>query len=112
MSAFNPSWIEIGAPDARRTRDFFAGLFDWPFETTGEGFSVAGAPGVGLHGGDPARDMVIYFRVEDLDAAVARVRALGGTAPDPQPADPRFGRFVECKDVDGVKFGLHQPNGE
>jgi predicted enzyme related to lactoylglutathione lyase len=109
MSTVRPAWIEIGAPDAARTRDFFHRLFGWGFQAEGSGYATAD-PGVptGLHGGDDARDMVIYFGVPDLDAAVARVRELGGTAPDPGPPDPRFGRFVECKDVDGVKFGLHQ----
>jgi len=36
------------------------------------------------------------------------VRAAGGTAPDPGPAEPEFGRFVECRDDQGVRFGLRQ----
>lgn len=104
------SWIEIGAPDATRTRDFFAALFGWRFDDVGGGHATRDSGvGAGIHGDDPDRNMVVYFAVADLDAAVARVRALGGTAPEPGPADPRCGRFVECKDADGVRFGLRQP---
>jgi len=111
MTTPTAAWIEIGAPDATRTRDFFAQLFGWRFEPVGGGFATTDSGvGAGLHGDDPSRDMVVYFGVDDLDAAVAKVRALGGSAPDPGPADPRFGRFVECKDADGVKFGLHEKN--
>lgn len=104
------SFLEIGAPDATRTRDFLAGLFGWRFEAVGGGHTTEDSGvAIGLHGGDDDRNIVVYFEVADIDAAVARVRALGGTAPDADAGDPRFGRFVECKDPDGVRFGLRQP---
>jgi uncharacterized protein len=103
------SFLEVGAPDAGRTRDFLHGLFGWRFEPVGGGFSTDDSGvSIGLHGGDDDRNMVVYFEVADIDAAIARVRALGGTAPDADAGDPRFGRFVECKDPDGVRFGLRQ----
>lgn len=111
MTTPTAAWLEIGAPDATRTRDFFAALFGWRFDAVGQGFATRDSGvGAGLHGGDDDRNMVVYFGVEDIDAAAARVRELGGTAPEPGPADPTFGRFVECKDADGVRFGLHQRN--
>jgi predicted enzyme related to lactoylglutathione lyase len=37
------------------------------------------------------------------------VRELGGKAADPGPAEAAFGRFAQCEDPQGVRFGLHQP---
>jgi predicted enzyme related to lactoylglutathione lyase len=64
--------------------------------------------GVGMHGHDDDRTIVVYFAVDDIESAVERVRALGGTSDDPGPAIEGFGRFVECRDPQGVRFGLHQ----
>ena len=48
-----------------------------------------------------------------MDAALARVRELGGTvepSPDVDPdADSEYGRFALCSDDQGSPFGLHQP---
>lgn len=62
---------------------------------------------VGLHGND-AGGAVPYFRVENIEAAVAHVRALGGTAEDFIANEPGFGRFCNCTDPQGLRFGLHQ----
>ena len=42
---------------------------------------TGGIPG-GLHGGDPGAAPYLFFRVDDIDAALARVRELGGTVED------------------------------
>ena len=52
--------------------------------------------------------------VDDLDAAVERVRELGGEVDEMDTgggdeADARFGRFRFCRDDQGSAFGLHQP---
>jgi predicted enzyme related to lactoylglutathione lyase len=52
--------------------------------------------------------VVVYFRVDDIEAAVRRVRELGGEADDPGLAETG-GRFVSCRDDQGLAFGLHQP---
>ena len=109
--AGNASFIEIGVTGGNRARTFYGALFGWSFEPMGgENFAVTTPNiGAGIHGDDPDAIMVVYFEVVDIDAAVRRVRELGGTAPEPGPEDPRFGRFVECRDDQGVRFGLCQP---
>ena len=48
---------------------------------------------------------LFYFPTSDLDRAVARVRALGGTATDPMALQP--GSFLAaCEDPQGAAFGL------
>ncbi|MGW4230793.1 VOC family protein [Streptomyces sp. NPDC004980] len=110
------SFFELGAGDAEQARTFYGGLFGWTFEPgPGGGFAI-GTPNVpgGLHGGDPGSGPYLFFAVDDLESAVARVRELGGTADgidlgDDDASAARFGRFQLCHDDQGSPFGLHQP---
>jgi predicted enzyme related to lactoylglutathione lyase len=108
------SFIELGVEDAERGRAFYEGLFGWRFEPSGQGFGVT-LPNVagGMHGGDRGASPYVFFRVDDLDAALDRVRELGGTLEEAHEGDEesvaRFGRFRLCRDDQGSPFGLHQP---
>jgi uncharacterized protein len=104
------SFIELGVPNGAKARDFFGRLLDWPAQDRGsDNYLFETSPvQVGLHPNDPRASMIVYFAVPDLDAAVARVRSLGGQAGDPGADEEGFGRFVECRDDQGVVFGLRQ----
>lgn len=111
------SFIEFGAADAMTARSFYGRLFGWTFEAGpgGDGYAIDGA-GVpaGVHGGDPAAAPYVFFKVDDLDAAVATVQRLGGTAESMSGADDEetiaiFGEFRLCRDDQGSPFGLHRP---
>jgi predicted enzyme related to lactoylglutathione lyase len=114
--AGEPSFFSIGVADAGRGRVFYGELFGWQMEPTGGGFAVAtpGTPG-GIHGGDPEASPYLFFRVDDIAAALERVRELGGTIEETDHGDDdpetiaRFGRFKLCRDDQGSSFGLHQP---
>jgi uncharacterized protein len=107
-----PSFFEIGVPDAKRARTFYAQVFDWTFHPWPDSdmawIETPGARG-GIHDDDPEHRIEIYFAVADIEAAVARVRQAGGQADDPRPQEEGFGRFTACRDDQGVPFGLHQP---
>jgi predicted enzyme related to lactoylglutathione lyase len=56
----------------------------------------------------------VFFAVDDIDAAVARVKELGGTVDEVdveggEESQAQFGRFKLCRDDQGSPFGLHQP---
>lgn len=112
-----PSWFEIGVADAAKARTFYGGVLGWEFETAGaeDAGAVIRTGGVdgGLHGGDPGATPYVFFRVDDMDAALDRVRELGGKvepSPDVDPdSDSEYGRFALCSDDQGSPFGLHQP---
>jgi predicted enzyme related to lactoylglutathione lyase len=113
------SFFELGTDDVERARAFYEGLFDWRFEPgpSGKGF-VIGTPNVqgGMHGGDRGASPYVFFAVDDIDAAVERVRELGGGVEQPdedgdEDSAARFGRFKLCRDDQGSPFGLHQPPG-
>lgn len=111
------AFVEIGVDDVERGRAFYESLFGWRFETgpSGQGYAIS-LPNVagGIHGGDKGAAPYLFFSVDDMDAAVARVQELGGTVDDVDvEGDERtvgqFGRFKLCRDDQGSRFGLHQP---
>ena len=52
---------------------------------------------------------IVAFGVEDIEAAVAKVRALGGTAADPADSGGH-GVWAECTDDQGTRFALFVRN--
>ena len=76
------AFFELGVADAEKGRAFYEALFGWSFEPgpSGNGFEIT-TPTVrgGIHGGDRGARPYVFFAVGDMDAAVARVRELGGT---------------------------------
>jgi predicted enzyme related to lactoylglutathione lyase len=111
-------FIELGVADAERARAFYTGVFGWTMDQgpSGKGFVIDanGVPG-GLHPDDPQASPYVFFGVEDLDAALGRVRERGGEVVDMDVSgdDPdtvaRFGRFKLCRDDQGSPFGLYEP---
>lgn len=115
--AGRPAYFEIGVGDADRGRTFYGELFGWRFEPgpSENGFVISGLnmPG-GMHGGDAGATPYLFFEVDDMESALARVRELGGEVQEPagvgdEAAVARFGHFRLCRDDQGSPFGLHQP---
>jgi predicted enzyme related to lactoylglutathione lyase len=73
-----------------------------------EGWIETGGIRGGLHGNDPGGGITVFFQVPDLDAALKTVKELGGEPGQARPDEPGFGRFAECHDDQGTRFGLHQ----
>jgi uncharacterized protein len=113
------AFFEIGVEDPERGRAFYEGLFGWSFEPgpSGQGFAIT-APNMpgGMHNRDAGATPYVFFRVDDIEAALGRVRELGGEVEDmdievDEESTARFGRFKLCRDDQGSRFGLHQPPG-
>jgi uncharacterized protein len=106
----NVSFLEIGSKDAAVSSAFFQELFGWQFTPMSEGGGWFQTPSIraGLHGDDPVPQLYVFFDVPNLTAAIARVRTAGGQAEDPGAIEPGFGRFSNCLDPQGIRFGLHE----
>lgn len=112
------SFFSIGVSDADKARAFYGALFGWGFAESPSGkgavIETINIPG-GIHGGDPGASPYLFFSVDDIEAAAARVRELGGRIGetddenDDEASIARFGRFKLCRDDQGSSFGLHQP---
>jgi len=95
--------------DSLSAREFYGSVFGWSFTpgSVSDGWQVQGpALGFGLHGGHPEASVLPMYSVTDVAAAVARVRAAGGTATD--PVQMPYGITSDCADDQGVQFYLGQ----
>jgi predicted enzyme related to lactoylglutathione lyase len=106
------SFIELGSSESDTTKSgpFFQKVFGWHFHPMPQGGGWFQAPRirVGLHGNDPGQQIYVFFEVPNLEEAIATVRAAGGEADPPMSEEPGFGRFSNCRDPQGIRFGLHQ----
>jgi uncharacterized protein len=57
-----------------------------------------------MHGGHARSTVLPMYRVDDIAAAVERVRAAGGTSTDPEQQP--YGVTAECTDDQGTRFYL------
>ncbi len=109
MNGARLSLVEFPADDPERARAFWEGLLGVTLHerTAGQGSgrqsSASGGPVVGVHerGRGPGDTQSLpYFEVDDMDAALARVRELGGTHVHPGTA------WSICRDSEGTPFAL------
>lgn len=103
-----PQLIEFPADDPERARRFWSGLLeaalDERAEAEGSGWQThIDGTNVGVHarGTGPGDTVSLpYFTVPDMDAAIERVKALGGSVIHPGS------RWAICRDSEGSPFGL------
>lgn len=100
-------YVSFEVVDSARARAFYGAVLHWSFTpgSVPDGWQVQGAM-AGLRGGFPQGTTLPMWRVEDLTAAVARVRAAGGTAAEPHTRP--YGQEAECADDQGTRFYLGQ----
>lgn len=104
-----PSYIELGVPDFDAARRFYGALLGWvPSHAEHGGQVETETLAIGIHGGDEEAHFEVFFAVDDLDAGIARLVELGGRVVGEVHDSGDFGRWVECRDDQGVRFGLRQ----
>jgi predicted enzyme related to lactoylglutathione lyase len=104
------SYITLGVPDLARAQAFYGAALGWRFTP---GRSEHGAqveevvPMIGVTDApDSVRGTVLAYRVDDIGAAVAAVRAHGGTIGDAH-REP-YAMAAEGVDNQGIPFYLHE----
>ncbi len=103
-------WFELPVADVDRAQAFYGELLEWRFEPFGgPDYQMVreAQPGGALTAGEPG-SATVYFASENLDAALQRVRELGGHADEPLDI-PGVGRMAHCRDDQGTRFSLYQP---
>ena len=102
-------YFTIPVADVVRGKAFYGGLFGWQFapDATDRYAHVTNTtPPGGLNAGQGSSPQV-WFRVAYIQAAVARVRELGGQADEPQESPS--GWSTACRDDQSTHFNLWQP---
>jgi predicted enzyme related to lactoylglutathione lyase len=117
-----PSWFELLTRDHAAAMDFYRSVFHLEVTVVGDSdefrYSTQRDPegGVDLAGVGDARSFLpegvpahwsIYWEVEDVDAAVDRVTALGGSVVLPGQDSP-YGRLATVRDPVGAEFKLRR----
>jgi len=103
------AYVTIQTVDDARARAFFGAVLGLQFSpgSVERGWNIPEiVPMSGLSGGHPAARVVPMYRVDDIAAAVLRVRELGGQATN--PAQQRYGITADCEDGQGTRFYLGQ----
>jgi uncharacterized glyoxalase superfamily protein PhnB len=101
------AYLTMQVIDGASARDFYGAVFGWTFTPgrVADGWEPHDpAPMHGMHGGNDYATQVPMYRVDDIAAAVERVRAGGGTASDPEQMP--YGVTANCTDDQGTPFYL------
>lgn len=113
------SWNELATRDLESAKSFYSELLGWTVKTGDVGggnmytgiFLDGDRPNGGMlemDGNWPAEipsHWMTYFAVDDVDAAAAKVKELGGSV-DVEPQDIPVGRFSVVSDPQGGSFTL------
>jgi predicted enzyme related to lactoylglutathione lyase len=113
------SWNELNARDVDVAKAFYSRVFGWDSETHTGGpmpyteFKLGGASIAGMLPIPPQAPpqmpshWLVYFAVDDIDAAAERVRALGGQVMMPRVQSPA-GVLSIVADPQGAPFAIIQ----
>jgi predicted enzyme related to lactoylglutathione lyase len=104
------AYVSLWVPDVERAAGFFSSVLGWRYGPRGgpESRQVVGTSlPHGLWGGQPRSTLMACYAVEDIEAAVDRVRSAGGTAEEAHE-EPN-GLIADCVDSEDVRFAVFEP---
>jgi uncharacterized glyoxalase superfamily protein PhnB len=103
-------YFTLPVADVPKAKRFFGAVLGWQFAATDNGHieNISAPPGaVATSTDDGPR---LWFVVDDIHTAVARVRAAGGTAQE--PVNYESGWSADCVDDQGTVFSISVPSPE
>jgi len=112
-------WNELGTTAAKKSSEFYTKLFGWTANTQQMGnmnytsFMNGARPAAGMYvltaemlsQGIPP-NWLVYFAVDDADAAADKIKSLGGEIVTPLTDIPEVGRFAVAEDPQGGHFAF------
>ncbi len=123
MDAFRQgafSWCELLTTDVEAAKKFYSELFGWNIEPVAgalhqdmqynlvkvDGTEIGGIMAVPPQAQGMPPSWGTYVTVDDVDAAAAKVRELGGDIVVPLTDIPEVGRFCVIKDPQGAVISM------
>lgn len=114
-------WNELATNDTAKAGAFYTGLFGWGTQVQDTGqmvyttFTNNDQPGAGMmpiaqEWGDIPPHWMVYFAVEDCEAAVQKAQSLGGQVVVPPTDAADVGRFAIIQDPQGAMFSVIKLN--
>jgi predicted enzyme related to lactoylglutathione lyase len=109
------SYVTFGVADGERDREFYAAVLGWTYD---DGNPLGLLPRTGMWSPADRKvtarhdewtqqlGAVLCYQVDDIAAAVARLRAAGGRCDDPQQRP--YGLEIHGYDNQGIELYLHQ----
>lgn len=107
--------FEITADDTERAQKFYTDAFGWKPTQYMEGYSVQDTgEGGGINGAIMKREFkaqpsIVWIGVDDIEAAVKKVKAAGGDVAGEKQIVPNTGETIYAKDTEGNIIGLIKP---
>ena len=95
-------FFDVAGPDAAKLKSFYAGNFGWGIDAA-NGITTPGLKGTLRQ--DPA-ETIVYVGVPDVDAALKKIVASGGSVVMPRTVVPNVVTFALFKDPAGNRMGL------
>ncbi|MEV0237236.1 VOC family protein [Nonomuraea sp. NPDC050786] len=102
-------YYTLSVADLDRAAAFYGALFGWEFKREHETYLhvTNTAVPMGFVSDGPSSQPNLYYHVTDLDAAVERVRELGGSTG--AVYDSKSGRGCSCTDDQGTRISIWEP---
>jgi len=100
-------YFTLHTPDVHKAQTFYGAVLGWTFEDPDNGHigNISAPPGSAHGAAEGNTDL--YFVVDEIHSAIARVREMGGTADEPVFYDS--GAAATCVDDQGTRFHLSVP---
>ena len=114
------TWNELGTKDPARAAEFYSALFGWTYDEQDMGpmgtyriikngdRSNGGIRAQSEMEADVPPNWLVYFTVEDIDAAVAKAGEQGGKVLAPVMALPMGSRIAVLADPQGAAFAFFE----
>ncbi len=110
-------WADLMSTDPARAAEFYSDMFGWGTVAGDEGYlhiangteHIGGIPPVNQRSPNTPPHWMIYFQVDDCDAAAAKAKELGANMFMGPMTIEHVGRMAVLADPQGATFALFQP---
>ena len=108
--------FELMTNNSRKCQAFYGSVFDWRFDNESlPGYTLIHTDSEATGGVFPKPKAVpgvclnVYFKVDNIDETLEKVKLLGGSVLVPKTEIPNTGYFAMFADPEGIPIGIMRP---